>query len=69
MKNYLVNSDFWEDHEEHTSVDFSEEHEERKRRFTDADFEWRDFTDADCRKNDEVLFWKSVLNYGGVLEE
>ena len=24
--------------------------------FTDADFEGRDFTDADCRKNDEVLF-------------
>ena len=40
-----------------------------KGEFTDADFEWRDFTDADCRKNDEVLFWKSVLNYGEVLEE
>ena len=24
--------------------------------FTDDDFEGRDFTDADCKKNDEVLF-------------
>ena len=40
-----------------------------KGEFTDADFEGRDFTDADCKKNDEVLFCKSVLNYGGVLEE
>ena len=31
---------------------------------TDADFAGRGFTNADCRKNDEVLFWKSVLNYG-----
>ena len=27
-----------------------------KGEFTDADFEGRDFTNADCRKNDEVLF-------------
>ena len=27
-----------------------------KGEFTDADFEGRDFTDADYRKNDEVLF-------------
>ena len=56
MKNYLVNSDFCEDHEENASVDFQKNMKKAKGDFTDADFEGRDFTDADCRKNDEVLF-------------